>query len=179
MFKREKVRLFLVSVSLLSTLLFLLSACGAQGTPTSQSPANANPVKGGTWIDDVANEPSTLIPNGSSLLIQNALYAPPFYGDTQGQITPGIVPGIPTVQNGGISSDYKTYTFKLLPNLKWSDGQPLNADDMDFTWKLRVNPKFGSYSTNGYNQIDKADVSSDKQSITFHLKQPFAAFLSI
>ncbi len=176
--KRKKVRLFLVSVSLFSTLLLLLSACGAQGTPTSQSSANANPVKGGTWIDDVANEPSTLIPNGSSLLVQNALYAPPFYGDTKGQITPGIVPEIPTVQNGGISSDYKTYTFKLRPDLKWSDGQPLNADDLDFSWKLRANPKFGAYSTNGYNQIVKADVSSDKLSITFHLKQAFAPFLS-
>ena len=179
MFKRKNSRLLLASISLVSVLLLLLTACGAQGKPTSQNPTNANPVKGGTWIDDIANEPSTLIPNGSSVLVQNALYAPPFYGDTKGQITPGIVPEIPTVQNGGISSDYKTYTFKLLPDLKWSDGQPLNADDIDFTWKLHVNPKFGAYSTSGYNQIDKANVSADKLSITFHLKRAFAPFLSI
>jgi len=182
MSKKKNVRLFLASVSLLSALLLLLSACGAQGTPTSQSPANANPVKGGTWIDDIANEPGSLIPNGDgqtfSVLVQTALYAPPFYGDTQGHITPGIVSEIPTLQNGGISSDYKTYTFKLRPNLKWSDGQPLNADDFDFTWRLWVNPKFGAYSTTGYNLITKADVSADKQSITFHLKQPYAPFLS-
>ena len=182
MSKRKNGRLFLASISLASVLLLLLSACGAQGTPTSQSPANANPVKGGTWIDDIPNEPGSLIPNGDaqtfSVLVQNALYAPPFYGDTKGQITPGIVTELPTIQNGDISSDYKTYTFKLRPNLKWSDGQPLNADDIDFTWKLWVNPKFAAYSTNGYSQISKADVSADKQSITFHLKQPFAPFLS-
>ena len=182
MFQWKSARLFLASISLFSALLLLLSACGAQGTPTSQGSASTKPVKGGTWIDDIPNEPGSLIPNGDgqtfSVLVQNALYAPPFYGDTQGRITPGIVPVIPTIQNGGISADYKSYTFKLLPNLKWSDGQPLNADDIDFTWRLWVNPKFSAYSTNGYNLITGADVSADKLSITFHLKQPFAPFLS-
>ena len=182
MFQWKSARLFLASISIFSALLLLLSACGAQGTPTSQSSANSKPVRGGTWIDDIPNEPGSLIPNGDSqtfsVLVQNTLYAPPFYGDTQGRITPGIVPVIPTIQNGGISSDYKSYTFKLLPNLKWSDGQPLNADDIDFTWKLWDNPKFGAYSTNGYNLITSADISADKLSITFHLKQPFAPFLA-
>ena len=32
-----------------------------------------------------------------------------------------------------ISADGKTWTFKLKPNLKWSDGQALTADDVIFT----------------------------------------------
>lgn len=183
MLKGKKARWFLSSLSLVATLALFFSACGAQGTPTSQTPSSSQPVKGGTWIDDVPNEPGSLIPNGDaqtfSVLVQNALYAPPFYGDTKGNITPGIVPVIPTVQNGGISADYKTWKFTLLPNLKWSDGQPLNADDWDFTWKLWVNPKFAAYSTDGYNKITSADVSADKLSITFHLSQAYAPFLSI
>ncbi len=183
MLKGKKARWFLSSLSLVATLALFFSACGAQGTPTSQTPSGSQPVKGGTWIDDIPNEPGSLIPNGDaqtfSVLVQNALYAPPFYGDTKGNITPGIVPVIPTVQNGGISADYKTWKFTLLPNLKWSDGQPLNADDWDFTWKLWVNPKFAAYSTDGYNKITSADVSADKLSITFHLSQAYAPFLSI
>ncbi len=182
MLKGKRTRWYLSSLSLLAVLALFFSACGAQGTPTSQTADNSKPVKGGTWIDDLANEPDSLIPNGSSqtfaVLMENALYAPPFYGDTQGHITPGIVPTLPTVQNGGISSDYKTWKFTLLPNLKWSDGQPLTAEDIDFTWKLWNNPKFAAAVTTGYNLITSADVSSDKLSITFHLKQAFAPFLA-
>src|ERR1700738_3273277 len=112
MFQWKSARLFLASISIFSALLLLLSACGAQGTPTSQSSANSKPVRGGTWIDDIPNEPGSLIPNGDSqtfsVLVQNALYAPPFYGDTKGNITPGIVSPLPTLQNGGISADFKT-----------------------------------------------------------------------
>jgi peptide/nickel transport system substrate-binding protein len=182
MLKGKKTRWYLSSLSLLAVLALFFSACGAQGTPTSQTANNANPVKGGTWIDDIANEPDSLIPNASSqtfaVLVENALYAPPFYGDTQGRITPGIVPTLPTVQNGGISSDYKTWKFTLLPNLKWSDGQPLTAEDLDFTWRLWKNPKFAAAVTTAYNPIDSADISSDKLTITFHLKQAFAPFLA-
>jgi peptide/nickel transport system substrate-binding protein len=32
------------------------------------------------------------------------------------------------------SPDGKTWTFKLRKNLRWSDGQPLTADDVIFTW---------------------------------------------
>ncbi len=183
MLKGKRTRWYLSSLSLVAVLALFFSACGAQGTPTSQTSSNSKPVQGGTWIDDIPNEPGSLIPNGDSqtfsVLVQNALYAPPFYGDTKGNITPGIVSPVPTLQNGGISADLKTWKFTLLPNLKWSDGQPLNADDIDFTWRLWVNPKFAAYSTDGYNLITGTDISADKQTITFHLKQAYAPFLAV
>jgi len=40
-----------------------------------------------------------------------------------------------------ISADGKTYTYMLQPNLKWSDGQPLNADDVIFTLDMIFDPK--------------------------------------
>jgi peptide/nickel transport system substrate-binding protein len=40
---------------------------------------------------------------------------------------------IPTVANGGVSADLKTYTIKLKSGLKWSDGTALTADDLKFT----------------------------------------------
>ncbi len=183
MLKKSKPRFLAVSFSLLSVLLLLLSACGPQGTPTSQSGSNnGTPVKGGTWIDDIPNEPDSLIPNGGSqtfnVIVDQTLFAPLFVGDKDGKINAGIVSEVPTASNGDISADLKTWTFKLKPNLKWSDGQPLNAADIDYAWKLYDNPKFGAYNTSGFNLITSADVSADKQAITFHLKSPFAPFLA-
>ena len=87
---------------------------------------------------------------------------------------------MPTVQNGGISADANTWTFHLRPHLVWSDGQPYDARDVDFTWKLWLNPKFGAASTRwALNLITSADVSADHLSITFHLKHAYAPFLQL
>lgn len=184
MLKKPQRRLLTATFSFLPVLLLLLSACGATGTPANNS-GNGNsgtPDKGGVWIDDLPNEPDSLLPNGSSQTFSNivdqSLYLPLFVGDYNGKITPGAAAEIPTLQNGGISADYKTYTFKMKPGLKWSDGQPYNADDVDFTIKLWNNPKYGAASTSGYNLVTGTEVSADKLSIKFTLKQPFAPFIA-
>jgi peptide/nickel transport system substrate-binding protein len=112
-------------------------------------------------------------------MVDTTIYAPLFLGNPKGQITPGIVTELPTTANGGISADLKTWTFHLKPGLKWSDGQPLTAQDVDYTWKLWTNPKFTPASTTGFNLIKSSTVSSDNLSITFTLSAPFSPFLSI
>ncbi|HXX76922.1 MAG TPA: peptide ABC transporter substrate-binding protein [Ktedonobacteraceae bacterium] len=82
------------------------------------------------------------------------------------------------MQNGGVNANATIWIFHLRPNLKWSDGKSYDARDVDFTWKLWLNPKFGAYNTLGLNLISSADISADHLSITFHLKRPFAPFLA-
>ena len=35
-----------------------------------------------------------------------------------------------------VADDKKTWTFKLRKGLRWSDGKPLTADDVTFTWRV-------------------------------------------
>ncbi len=44
----------------------------------------------------------------------------------------------PTKANGGISADGKVWTIHLRPGVKWSDGQPLTAADVAFTYNYIV-----------------------------------------
>src|SRR6266702_47032 len=182
MLKRPKPRSLMMAFSFLALLILVLSACGApaQGTPP---PSGGTPVKGGTWTDDLFEEPDSLITNASSEtfsdMVDQSIYAPLFVGDSTGNITPGVATVVPTAANGGISADLKTWTFHMRPGLKWSDGQPYDARDVDFTWKLWTNPKFPAAGTIGLNLITSADVSSDNLSITFHLKQAFSPFLAV
>jgi len=173
----------MMSFSFVAVLMLILSACGATATTSTSTPTTSGPAKGGTWIDDIPNEPGSLLPNADSqtfdVVVEQALYAPLFVGTYNGQISLGAASEMPTVANGDVSADGKTWTIKMKPGLKWSDGQPYNADDVDFTWKLWDNPKFGAYSTVGYNLITSATVSSDKLSITFHLKAPYVGFLAL
>ena len=181
--KKPRPRFLMLSFSALTVLLMLLSACGGTTPSTGTTPTTSagTPVKGGTWIDDLYEEPDSLITNASSetfsVMVDQTIYSPLFYGDSNGVIHPGLATVIPTVANGGASSDYKTWKFTLRPGLKWSDGQPLDARDVDFTWRLWTNPKFVPNSTVGYNLITSTDISSDNLSITFHLKQGFGAFV--
>jgi peptide/nickel transport system substrate-binding protein len=179
---RSKHRSLNIIAGLLVLIALFVSACGPPGTPTT-SASNSKPVRGGTWVDDLVNEPDSLIPNASvqtfSYIVDQALYTPLFTGTSTGQIQPALATEIPTIQNGGVNADATVWTFHLRPNLKWSDGQPLNADDVDFTWKLWQNPQFAASNTTGISDIQSATVSPDKLSITFHLKTPFSPFLTM
>ena len=58
----------------------------------------------------------------STLLIYN--------GSSTTQFLPMAAARIPSVPNGGISADYKTYTFQIRSGLKFSNGDPLTAYDV-------------------------------------------------
>lgn len=179
MFKRPRSRRLSLAFSVLVLLMMFISACAPQGAPT-QTNTNAKPVKGGTWIDDLYEPVKSLIPNGVSEtfadLIDESIYTPLLVGDANGNLNPALATEVPTVANGDVSADLKTWTYKIRPGVKWSDGQPVDARDVDFTWKLWNNAKFGAATTTGYNLIKSADVSSDNMSITFHLSAPYVAF---
>jgi peptide/nickel transport system substrate-binding protein len=120
----------------------------------------------------------------SNIAVDQALYLPLFYGDAQGQIRPGAATEIPTLGNGGINADATVWTFHIRPGLVWSDGQPYDARDVDYTWRLWSDPGFdGGFplattdSPVGYQRIGSATVSADDHAITFHLKQPDTRFL--
>jgi peptide/nickel transport system substrate-binding protein len=178
MLKKSQSRSLIIASSIIAVLILLLSACAA---PTVEP--TGKPVKGGIWIDDLFEEPGSLIPNASPLtfaaMVDQSIYASLFYGDAQGTLHPGLVTEIPTIANGGINGDLTIWKFHMRPGLKWSDGQPLDARDVDYTWRLWTNPKFAAVSTVGINLITAADVSSDNLTITFHLKTGFEPFLSI
>jgi len=162
--------------------LSLLTHFGVLGT---HSGANApTVVRGGTWTEDFAVDPYSLIPDTSyypwAVMAQQALYLPLFYGDAHGVVHPGAATEIPTVQNGGVSADATTWTFHLRPHLLWSDGQPYDARDVAFTWTLILNPTFYyGGPVPGLDPNSTAAVSADHLSITFHLKQPYAPFLAL
>src|SRR5260221_4590515 len=158
----------------------LLTHFGVIGARNAGTPVR--PASGGTWPDEFSQEVNSFISNhrygGSALLAVQALYLPLFYGDAQGVEHPGAASEIPTVQNGDISADAKTWTLHLRPHLVWSDGQPYDARDVDFSWRLWANPKFGAFIPLDPTLISRADVSVDDLSITFHLTRAYAPFLS-
>ncbi|MHA1685492.1 MAG: ABC transporter substrate-binding protein, partial [Candidatus Heimdallarchaeaceae archaeon] len=80
-------------------------------------------------------------------------------------------------QNYTVSSDNLNITVNLNPNAKFSDGNPVTAEDIKYTYQLHMTPAVGSsqygYLTYFFESNDSIEVV-DQDTITFHLKQPYA-----
>jgi peptide/nickel transport system substrate-binding protein len=81
---------------------------------------------------------------------------------------PVLAKEIPSVQNGEISADYTTVTWKLKDGIVWSDGEPFTADDVVFTWQFVTKPENGATTTASYSDIAKVEaVDKTTAKITF------------
>lgn len=89
---------------------------------------------------------------------------------------PELATEVPTKANGGISQDGLTITYHLRKGLKWSDGAPLDADDVVFTYHEVMNAANNITSRTGWDLITKID-EPDKSTAIFHLKKPYAPFI--
>lgn len=75
-----------------------------------------------------------------------------------GTIIPNLVTEIPTMDNGGLSKDLKTVTFKLIPDVTWSDGEPFTADDVVFTWQYITDPKSNTVDIDVWNVASNVEA---------------------
>ncbi|MBF2052597.1 MAG: ABC transporter substrate-binding protein [Candidatus Sericytochromatia bacterium] len=79
-----------------------------------------------------------------------------------------------------ISPDRRTYTFKLREGLKWSDGQPLTAEDVVFTYREIINnPDIPNNARDSLLVEDSfPDVNQkDRLTVVITTAKPFAPFL--
>ncbi len=84
---------------------------------------------------------------------------------------------VPTQVNGDVSNDGTTVTMKLLPDLKWSDGQPLTADDFVFGWQTLTNPKTAAVNIGGYGVITSVSAP-DPHTVKVRFAAPFGPYLA-
>lgn len=90
-----------------------------------------------------------------------------------------------------ISEDGLTYTFKLRPDLKWSNGDSLTAQDFVFAWTQMLDPKTASPAAflasdikgaQAFNEGKGGDLgikAIDDRTFEVKLEKPNVAFLNI
>jgi peptide/nickel transport system substrate-binding protein len=152
-----------------------LEACANAGNNTT----SVNPVKGGKLIEGTISDISTFNSLNSGdvnstqmiVLTLDALLSL----DANGVNVPMLAQSVPTP-----SSDQLTYTFKLRPNLKWSDGQPITADDVAWTYGLMFLPEtkafISRYRANLEGYLESV-TAQDPQTVVFRFSKVLANFL--
>ena len=104
----------------------------------------------------------------------------------------GYIPG--TAESWSISDDGKEYIFKLNKNAKWSNGDPVTADDFVWSWRRILTASLGSqypdmlyYLVGAYEyhngQIDNFDEvgvkALDTHTLKVNLKNPTPFFIGL
>ncbi len=75
------------------------------------------------------------------------------------------------------SENKKEYTFVLKDNLKWSDGEPLTANDVVFTVQSIKDPDFKSPLLISFRGIEIEKI--DNKTVKFKLPELYPAFLEV
>jgi len=126
----------------------------------SQEPDSLNPLYTQMWFTAIVLDTSL----ATGLLMYNE----------KNETIPWIAKEIPTKENGGISADDKTITYKLREDAKWSDGQPITADDYVFTWQMIMSDKNKVQTRNPFDPyVDKVEAK-DKTTLVVTFNEPFA-----
>lgn len=163
-----------------AAVAILLAGCSKQGAGSS-SGSTAN-VPSGNGVLRVANyaEPTSLNPLLTTNTAENFIMSLAFDElvtlDNQGNDVPDLAAQVPTPQNGGVSKDGLTITYKLRHGVKWQDGEPFSSADVKFSWQAVMNPDNNVVERRGYDQVRSVDTP-DPYTVVFHLKQPFAPFI--
>ena len=113
-----------------------------------------------------------------------------FKGSSLTEFEPLIAKEVPTVENGLITDEGKTYTFNIREDIKFHDGTPLTAEDAAYSLKrflvsdnvsgpstLLLEPILGITSTRDkkgnkildYNMVEEA-ISTDGNKLIIKLK---------
>lgn len=156
------MRTFLSTVSAFGLALAVFSA----GSLSAQA---AETLVVGTDIDAGTLDPR-LARDSTAYRVADLVYAGLVH------ITPKLEP-VPDLAESWETPDPQTFIFKLRPGLKFSDGSPLTADDVVFTYTTLLNPEFSSPIRALFTPV-KAVVAVDPQTVKFELAAPYAPLLS-
>lgn len=183
--KRQHIKLFnfgyrntLFGCMMLAMVL-LVSGCGSNPTPI---PTQREVKQGGQLVYGSLQEPNTLNPLLSDLLstaeVGSLIFSGLIITNDKGAWVPDLAAEVPTVQNGGVSRDGLTITYKLRSGVTWHDGVSFTADDVKFTWQTIMNSKLNIISRDGYDKIRAIDTP-DKFTVIVRFKEYYAPYLTL
>ena len=93
--------------------------------------------------------------------------------DPEGALVPFLAAEIPTLENGGVSADLTSITWKLKPDLLWSDGTAVTANDVKFTADYCMHPEGGCAQLAKFEGVSAVEVIDDLTvKVTFSEPKP-------
>ena len=152
-----------ISMVLALTMTVLLAACGAPNDTGTKAEGSTLVYGSGdyTRINPAMDEHGEI-----NVLLFNGLTA----HDGDNQVVPGLA------ESWDYDETTYTYTFHIRDGIRWHDGEPFTAKDVQFTIEAIMDPDNGSENAPNYEDVEEITVVDD-QTISFRLAAPNVAFL--
>ncbi|WFS63920.1 peptide-binding protein [Pseudodesulfovibrio thermohalotolerans] len=166
---------------LIAAFLCLLFAAGCSdgGPATPVAPVNpaeipSVPESGGTLVEPMLGEPSNLISilatDSASHTLAGQIYVSLLKYDKDINLVPYAAESYEVLDGG------KRLRFKLREDIHWTDGVQLTADDVEFTYRLTIDPKTPTAYAGNFKLV-KEFRKTGKFSFEVTYEQPFAKAL--
>lgn len=161
-------------------LLLGTAACGSAETTSGESAGEESASEAAT-ASGTEEEPTTLVyGSGDYTRINPAM-------DEHGEINlllfngltghdgdNAVVPAL--AKSWDFDEETCTYTFHLEEDVRWHDGEPFTAEDVQFTIEAIMDPENGSENAPNFEDVEEITVIDD-HTISFRLSAPNVAFL--
>ncbi|KIN64639.1 Peptide/opine/nickel uptake family protein ABC transporter, periplasmic substrate-binding protein [Sulfitobacter noctilucicola] len=93
--------------------------------------------------------------------------------DETGALVPYLAAEIPTVENGGVSEDLTSITWKIADGMQWSDGTPVTSADLVFTAEYCMHPEGGCAQASKFDGVSSVEAIDDMTvKVTFSEAKP-------
>ena len=161
-------------------LLLGTAACGSAESTSGESAGEESASEAAT-ASGTEEEPTTLVyGSGDYTRINPAM-------DEHGEINlllfngltghdgdNAVVPAL--AKSWDFDEETCTYTFHLEEDVRWHDGEPFTAEDVQFTIEAIMDPENGSENAPNFEDVEEITVIDD-HTISFRLSAPNVAFL--
>lgn len=186
---KKRLSVFFLFILLISLILNGCSSKGIEGEPAAGESETKKEQK--LTINAISEPPSldpALIDNQIAGDISNQLFEGLVRLDEKGNVVAGVA------ESWDISDDKTVYTFHLNKNAKWSNGDPVTAEDFIFSWERVLNPEVAAplgsnlfFIKNGaaYNEGTVKDFNEvgikapNEQTLEITLERPTSFFLEL
>ncbi|UTH14449.1 peptide ABC transporter substrate-binding protein [Macrococcus equipercicus] len=141
---KKKSTLFLASLIAVSGFTAACSGGGddkdsKSGSGTASKSGGEEQVLNFASTSDIPSMDSSLATDQVSFDVFNQTLEGLYTLDKNDKAVPGVAEGDPEK-----SKDGKTWTIKLRDDAKWSNGDPVTANDFVYAWRRTLNPKTGA-----------------------------------
>lgn len=153
------------------------SAAGSEGT-------DGEARRGGTAVLAMVQEPggmNQLFHDQSGAFLGGEagwVVEPLFVALPDGTYEPRLAAEVPTVDNGGLSEDGRTVTYRLREEATWSDGEPFTADDIVFTFDVFDDPDSTALVPTDYQLVESV-TAVDDHTVEVQMTEPNPAYLAL
>ena len=147
-------------------LLAVLGACSMPSGTATPSDGRSIVIGAGSKPDNL-NPILGFAPDGASKIFDGLVSR-----EASLALVPALAEQVPTASPDGL-----TWTATLRPNVRFSDGTPVSASDVVFTFQPVLDPKVNSTIASNYDALAQVSAPDDR-TVVFGLKYPTHRSLS-